>query len=243
MEGNLQIKQVNFNGDKLMAVREGEKVYVGIKWVCSALGIDSRTQRRKILTHPTLSQGGVKRVLPSNGGNQETSLLEIDYLPLWLAGINPSIVKLEQKEKLVQYQLKAKDVLANVFLHGNTQANFNNFIVPQNYPDALRLAANLQEENDTLRPKAEAYDEFINSKGWFNMNKTAKALNTGRRRLFGFLRRIGVLNSDNTPRQEYIDKGYFISKPRKIYGMIYYQTFVSTKGTDFIYRLNGRRIA
>ena len=47
---------------------------------------------------------------------QSTSLIELDYLPLWLAKINPARFSKELKDKLLEYQLRAKDVLAAAFL-------------------------------------------------------------------------------------------------------------------------------
>lgn len=115
-----------------MAVKEGDKVYVGINWVCRALGLTEQKQRDRVKKHETLCQGYTKRyTVAKDGRTRLTEMLEIEYLPLWLATINPKTVKPEQKEKLVSYQLKAKDVLANAFIHGNTQANNINNIITQ----------------------------------------------------------------------------------------------------------------
>ena len=62
-------------------------------------------------------KGGIKLYpLESNGGIQETMLLELDHLPIWLAKINPARFSDELKKELMDYQLKAKDVLAEAFL-------------------------------------------------------------------------------------------------------------------------------
>ena len=58
--------------------------------------------------------------LPTNGGNQETLCLKLDFVPLWLAKISITPT-MEQEtpdlaETLMEYQLKAKDVLAAAFL-------------------------------------------------------------------------------------------------------------------------------
>lgn len=181
---DLQIKEVEFNGDTLLAVKEGNKVYVGINLVCRALGIVERKQRRKINEHPTLCQGSTKRYVPTNGGNQETSMLELDYLPLWLATINPKTVKPEIKEKLVSYQLRAKDVLANAFIHGNTQAPTTNIIT--------------QKEVVELLSFKESFEKIINASGFIEISTAAKVINnvhiTGRTRLFQYMRKIGLLD-------------------------------------------------
>ena len=72
-----------------------------------------------------LSKGGRNLVLPTNGGNQDILCLMLEYLPLWLAKISitpkmknesPELVK-----RLIKYQLKAKDVLAEAFLNKSTR--------------------------------------------------------------------------------------------------------------------------
>lgn len=113
--------------------------------------------------------------------------------------------------------------------------------IPQSYPEALRLAADLAEENQMLRPKAEACDQFLTAGNSQSMNVVAKSLGTGRTRLFKFLRDRGILMANNTPKQEFIERGYFkvveksicmgdqtINKP---------QTLVTAKGVDWIGRL------
>ena len=112
--------------------------------------------------------------------------------------------------------------------------------IPQTYPEALRLAADLAEENQKLRPKAEAHDLFMDGKNAQSMGVVAKSLNVGRNRLFKILRDKKVLMASNVPYQEYLERGYFrvveksivmgdqtINKP---------QTLVTAKGVDWIGR-------
>ncbi|QEK12616.1 hypothetical protein FQB35_09915 [Crassaminicella thermophila] len=118
MKNDLVVKEVNFNGDVLVAVKSNStgKIFTGVKWICEGLGLDVRRQREKLQEHLTLKKGVSTLPLPSNGGIQNTLAIELDFLPLWLATINPALVKEEIKTKLVEYQLKAKDVLAQAFL-------------------------------------------------------------------------------------------------------------------------------
>jgi len=115
---NIIPKQVEFNGDILLAIKNNNtgKIHVSINHICAALGLDARIQRDKLKEHATLSKGCTICPTPSNGGIQEAFTIELDFLPLWLAGINPAKVNPEVQEKLIEYQLKAKDVLAAAFL-------------------------------------------------------------------------------------------------------------------------------
>ena len=113
--------------------------------------------------------------------------------------------------------------------------------IPQTYPEALRLAADLAEENHRLLPKAEMHDLFLSADNCQSMNVVAKSLGTGRTRLFQFLRDKEILMTNNTPYQDYLDRGYFrvVEKPIVMGDQAINkpQTFVTAKGVDFIAKL------
>lgn len=94
----------------------------------------------------------------------------------------------------------------------------NKFQVPTTFAEALRLAAEQQErieEQQRLievqKPKAEFYDDVVDSKDAIDMQTVAKTLNMGmgRTKLFEFLRNNKVLMHDNKPYQKYVDMGWF----------------------------------
>ena len=113
--------------------------------------------------------------------------------------------------------------------------------IPQTYPEALRLAADLAEQNQKLLPKAEQFDKFISGENYQTMNLVAKSLGTGRNRLFKFLRDHKVLLANNVPYQRYIDAGYFVVKEKPIQMgdqvINKVQTYVTAKGVDWIAKL------
>ena len=115
----LQVKEVRFNGEKITAIRESEKIYVSVKNICNNLGMNIKqykAQKLKLRNDGLLKVGIKLYPLNTGYGIKETMLLKLDYLPIWLAKINPSRFSDELKEKLMLYQLKAKDVLADEFL-------------------------------------------------------------------------------------------------------------------------------
>ncbi len=121
----LAVKSVPFLGDELMAVRDEEnnKIYVGVSYICKGVGLtdsQKRTQVTKIQEDIVLSKGCLKFQTGVFDPNNETLGINIDFLPIWLAKITitPNMQK-EQPDvadKLIQYQLKAKDVLAAAFI-------------------------------------------------------------------------------------------------------------------------------
>lgn len=115
--------------------------------------------------------------------------------------------------------------------------NYNQQL-PQSFSEALRLAADLQEEAERNRPKVEAHDRFISGENLQKVGDVAKALGYGRNKLFRLLRESKIFMKGNVPYQQYIDRGYFevketpitmgeqtINKP---------QTYVTAKGVDYI---------
>lgn len=98
-------------------------IWVGVKSLCVGMGL-TRGQLNgevaKIQEDMVLSQGCMKFRAGVFEPNNETLALQLDYVPLWLAkiSITPNMRKNhpELVEKLVNYQLKAKDALAAAFL-------------------------------------------------------------------------------------------------------------------------------
>lgn len=114
-------KLVLFNDAEIMAVKCNDgKIRVGVKWICAGIGLDkskSDVQVQKTQSDLVLSRGACKINLPTISGIQEVLCLELDFLPLWLAKINANIIdNLTIQDKIVDYQLHAKDVLAQAFI-------------------------------------------------------------------------------------------------------------------------------
>jgi phage regulator Rha-like protein len=74
-----------------------------------------------------------------------------------------------------------------------------------------------------------------------SIEEVAKALGTGRNRMYQFLRQQGLLKMDNSPYQEYIDRDYFevelrTYKDKNFKDVTYPMTMVTGRGVDYIYR-------
>ncbi|CEM60517.1 hypothetical protein TPHV1_10185 [Treponema phagedenis] len=69
----------------------------------------------------------------------------------------------------------------------------------------------LKLENAEMKPKVELADALTSSKGAISMAEAVKVLHLpfGRNTAFKMLRNAKVLNADNIPYQEYINRGYF----------------------------------
>lgn len=122
------------------------------------------------------------------------------------------------------------------------------FKVPQTFKEALLLAVEQQEKIEQLEykqkedePKVIFFDQVTGSDTCFDIGVVAKICNlgVGRNTLFAFLRDNKVLQKNNLPYQQFVDKGYF----RVIEGrftrpdgsvQVTYKTVVFQKGVDFI---------
>ena len=116
----MERKEVNFNGAKLLAVKvTNGKIYVSFKHICKNLGLSGNqieSQRQKITKDETLKRGCLKIQVGVFDPNNTTLGVDHEFLPIWLAKINPARFSKELKDKLLEYQLHAKDVLAAAFL-------------------------------------------------------------------------------------------------------------------------------
>ena len=110
-------KEVDFNGVNLTGIKTQDgKIYIVVKTFCEILGVFWNSQLKRINRDETLREGVVKMTIPSNGGEQEMNLLELDFLPMWLTGIKADRCREEIRPYLKEFKLKAKDVLADAFL-------------------------------------------------------------------------------------------------------------------------------
>lgn len=249
MNNDLLTKSVDFLGDEIMCVKDEStgKIYVGVRWICNGIGFARGQINNEVLrvqSDIVLKRGCMKFRAGVFDENNDTVSIELDYLPLWLAkiSITPKMQS-ENKEltiKLVNYQLKAKEVLSHAFIKPK-EVNLDNFCIPTTLSEALLLSANLAKENEEMRPKAEQFDLYIDSDGTISFNESAKALKTGRNRLMDFLRKKDILNQDNSPSQYCLDRKYFEVKTYTyvVKGGNKYQlaiTRITTKGQDFLFR-------
>lgn len=118
------VKSVDLMGDTVMAAQDSDgTIWVGIKWMCQGMGMSDGHYKRQITNIQKdllLKNSGSNLLLNKGSGEREVFCLKLDYLPIWLAkiSITPTIQKShpDLADKLLNYQLKAKDILAAAFL-------------------------------------------------------------------------------------------------------------------------------
>lgn len=122
---DLIVKNVDVMGDSIKAAKDATgNIWVGVRWVCDALDMTEGQMKRQIKNikkDMVFEKEGSNQIpLPTDGGIKEVFCVRHDFVPLWLAKIQITEKTREERpdfaRKLMQYQLKAKDILADAFL-------------------------------------------------------------------------------------------------------------------------------
>jgi len=110
--------QIEFYGDYLTAVFDGETVWVAVKPIIENLGLAWQPQHRKILEDPVLSQTITEKVIVAKDGKKRMMLcLPLEYINGLLFKINPNKIPNPQvREKVIRYQKECYKALFEYFI-------------------------------------------------------------------------------------------------------------------------------
>ena len=126
----LTVKNVTFNGSSIKAIKyPAGDIYVGMANVCDSIGF-KKTQRDRFIKTAKADEIYEEGIHDFKAGEFDAKhpivAIKLDYLPLWLCKmrINQQTRLQDPKlyDNLKQYQLLAKDVLANAFLPEHSTA-------------------------------------------------------------------------------------------------------------------------
>lgn len=211
----LTVKNVEFMGGTLIAAQDKDGIiWAGVKWICNGIGMNKNQadrQIKNIQTDMVIKEGCVKFDAGVFDLNNETIALQLDYIPLWLAkiSITPNMKNNspELVDKLVKYQLQAKDVLAKAFLPINSDEQLKAKLLLSIYNGGQEgvlaskeltdmevkaattpLLETIDQQNETISeqdkqlklqaPFVQAALDLQRTKNTLDMNQSAKALRT-----------------------------------------------------------------
>lgn len=108
------ITKIN-NVEIITVDRDGE-IFVPIKPICDALGIDAKVQRRKLQEDEFFSSTGVIMTsVAADDKEREMYAIRLRDVYGWLATINPGKVAPEAREAVTRYRRECYDVLYEHF--------------------------------------------------------------------------------------------------------------------------------
>ncbi|MCA9938203.1 MAG: ORF6C domain-containing protein [Anaerolineales bacterium] len=112
-------KAVIFYDDQVVAVRlPNDEIFVPIRPICDAMGLNWSGQRQRIQRNPVLSEVlQIVRLSRDNtsGGNPNVLCMPLDYLNGWLFGIDANRVRPEIRDRLIRYQKECYRILTQAF--------------------------------------------------------------------------------------------------------------------------------
>lgn len=128
MNQNTQVATVEFHGQPLITAKIDGKVFVAMKPIVEAIGLQWEAQLKRIKRHTVLSQGMSMMDIPESlrvqdghsdgGGTQKAVSIPIDMLNGWLFGVDANRVKPECRDKVVEYQTECFHVLNDYWNSG-----------------------------------------------------------------------------------------------------------------------------
>ena len=187
----------------------------------------------------------------------EQKILPVEYKDAKGENRPMFVLKYAQAKQVLVRESKFVRKAVIAYIDKLEKALKSQYQVPKSFAEALRLAAEQQEQIEQQqkqlemqKPKVEFYDAVTDSKDTFDMAAVAKVLNMGigRTKLFALLRECKVLRANNEPRQNFVDNGW-MRQIETTFNLpdgsqkIYRKTVVFQKGLDGIRKLiiNKRR--
>lgn len=108
---NAQLQTIQFHNQSLVTFAQNGVRYTAMKPICDNIGLEWGSQYNRIKRDEVLAQGAVMISMPSQGGEQQTLCLPIQYLNGWLFGIDTKRVKPEIRETLITYKKECYQAL------------------------------------------------------------------------------------------------------------------------------------
>lgn len=155
------------------------------------------------------------------------------------------VCMLSRKEEAKQMKKEVKKYLKQIRLTGGYIP-----VKEEDTPDiimakALKIADKTIQEKDaiieSLKPKAKAYDDLVETDGLLSLKEVADLVDIGRTKLCTFLRKNKILSKQtgyNEPMGRFVKSGHFDlvikEAPNKKISVV---TLVTPKGLNYIYKL------
>ena len=113
MSNNIRTEIVKVGSDEIEAARDAKgNSWVVVRKVCEVLGIDPKSQQRRLAEQPWTTSVTMTLVA-ADGKPHEQYCISVDSTPMWLATIQSARVQPKVKAKLISFQKLAAKALAD----------------------------------------------------------------------------------------------------------------------------------
>ena len=144
------------NGVEIFAeITENGQVFIPVKPICQAIGVDSEAQRQRIMRHYILgSTAFTLKAVAADEKEREMLCLPLEYIYGWLFTIDANLVAESRRETVANYQRECYSILYRHFagsLRRRVEENEAEIAALQ----AVNEAILREKEAKTARRKAE----------------------------------------------------------------------------------------
>jgi len=155
--------------DEVLAARlDTSQIYLPVRPICTALGVNWPSQRQKIMADEVLAESTRTLRLQTRGGPQNLVCMDVEAIPIWLAGIEPSRVRADLRERLIVYKRWVRKVVYEAFARETgieTAMSTSQAMTPAN-PDMTALAhvVQLAEAIATMGRQQMAFEQHVDTR-------------------------------------------------------------------------------
>ncbi len=118
MNNELQVSTVDFYGKDLTTIKEGEIEYVAMRPIVDGIGLEWKSQHRKLINNKEKFNCGHMTTVAADGKQREMLCIPLKKLNGYLFSINPEKVHERIKDKVILYQEECFKTLYDYFTKG-----------------------------------------------------------------------------------------------------------------------------
>ena len=157
------------DADEVLAARlDTSQIFLPVKPLCTALGVNWPSQRQKIMGDEVLAESTRTLRLKTRGGPQNLICMDVEAIPMWLAGIEPSRVRADLRDRLITYKRWVRKTAYDAFARETgieTTLGASQAMTPAN-PDvsALIHIAQMAEAIATMARQQASFEQHVDTR-------------------------------------------------------------------------------